>query len=119
MINIKKGLDLPLSGDPQQHIEQARATRSVAVLGGDFPGMKPTMLVREGDTVKRGQALFTDKKNEGVCFTAPAAGTVSSINRGAKRVLRSVANSSDRWRTSLRTGWISESSPLRIGMRGD
>ena len=52
--------------------------------------MKPTMLVREGDTVKRGQALFTDKKNEGVCFTAPAAGSVSSINRGTKRVLRSV-----------------------------
>ena len=90
MINIKKGLDLPLSGKPEQHISQALAVHSVAVLGADFPGMKPTMLVREGDTVKRGQVLFTDKKNEGVQFTAPAAGRVSSINRGAKRALQSV-----------------------------
>jgi len=90
MINIKKGLDLPLSGDPEQRISQARAVRSVAVLGADFPGMKPTMLVREGDSVIRGQTLFTDKKNAGVMYTAPAAGRVSSINRGAKRVLQSV-----------------------------
>ncbi|MFB3107310.1 MAG: Na(+)-translocating NADH-quinone reductase subunit A [Pseudomonadales bacterium] len=90
MINIKKGLDLPLSGSPEQHVEEARAVRSVAVLGADFPGMRPTMQVREGDTVKRGQVLFTDKKNEGVLFTAPAAGRVASINRGAKRVLQSV-----------------------------
>jgi Na+-transporting NADH:ubiquinone oxidoreductase subunit A len=48
------------------------------------------MLVRAGDTVKRGQPLFEDKKNVGVLFTAPQAGTVASINRGAKRVLQSV-----------------------------
>ncbi|MCZ6617353.1 MAG: Na(+)-translocating NADH-quinone reductase subunit A [Gammaproteobacteria bacterium] len=90
MINIKKGLDLPLPGNPEQHIEQARPVRSVAVLGDDYPGMRPTMLVREGDRVIRGQVLFTDKKNEGVQFTAPAAGRVSAINRGAKRVLQSV-----------------------------
>ena len=52
--------------------------------------MKPTMLVQEGDSVKRGQALFSDKKNEGVIYTSPSAGTVASINRGAKRVLLSV-----------------------------
>jgi Na+-transporting NADH:ubiquinone oxidoreductase subunit A len=90
MIRIKKGLDLPISGAPEQGIEDARAVRSVAVLGEDFPGMKPTMLVKEGDSVRKGQVLFTDKKNPGVQYTAPAAGTVSSINRGAKRALLSV-----------------------------
>lgn len=90
MIKIKKGLDLPISGAPEQRIEDARAVRSVAVLGPDYPGMKPTMLVSEGDRVAKGQALFSDKKNDGVLFTAPAAGTVSAINRGAKRVLESV-----------------------------
>ena len=48
------------------------------------------MAVQVGDRVKRGTVLFTDKKNEGVQFTAPVAGTVSQINRGEKRALRSV-----------------------------
>jgi Na+-transporting NADH:ubiquinone oxidoreductase subunit A len=52
--------------------------------------MKPTMAVREGDRVKLGQVLFSDKKTAGVHFTAPAAGVVSAINRGAQRVLQSV-----------------------------
>src|SRR5690606_22641383 len=39
---------------------------------------------------KKGQLLFTDKKNEGVRYTAPASGTISAINRGAKRVFQSV-----------------------------
>ena len=52
--------------------------------------MKPTMEVQEGDRVKLGQLLFTDKKTEGVRYTAPASGVVSAINRGARRVLQSV-----------------------------
>ena len=88
MINIKKGLDLPISGTPRQSIEQGNAARSVAVLGPDYPGMKPTMEVKLGDTVAKGQILFSDKKTPGVNYTAPAAGTVIDINRGAKRALR-------------------------------
>ena len=90
MIKIRRGLDLPLSGAPQQSIDDAVAVSQVAVIGTDYVGMKPTMLVREGDRVKLGQVLFSDKKTEGVNFTAPAAGVVSTINRGAKRVLQSV-----------------------------
>jgi Na+-transporting NADH:ubiquinone oxidoreductase subunit A len=90
MIKIKKGLDLPIVGKPDQRIEDGRPVRSVAVLGEDYPGMKPTMAVGVGDTVKKGQLLFSDKKTEGVVFTAPAAGRIASINRGAKRALLSV-----------------------------
>ncbi len=90
MIEIKKGLDLPIGGRPEQRIEEARRVRSVALIGEDYPGMRPTMAVRQGDTVKRGQLLFSDKKNQGVRYTAPAAGTVSGIHRGDKRVLQSV-----------------------------
>jgi Na+-transporting NADH:ubiquinone oxidoreductase subunit A len=90
MTHIKKGLDLPIAGAPKQTIDQGRAVRSVAVLGSDFPGMKPTMEVAEGDVVKKGQVLFSDKKTEGVVYTAPASGQVININRGAKRVLLSV-----------------------------
>ncbi|XQE65713.1 Na(+)-translocating NADH-quinone reductase subunit A [Pseudomonas sp. P3C3] len=90
MIKIKRGLDLPLAGAPEQRIEPARAVRSVAVLGCDYHGMKPTMAVQVGDRVKLGQVLFSDKKNPGVHFTAPGAGVVSAIHRGEQRVLQSV-----------------------------
>lgn len=90
MITIKKGLDIPISGGPRQVIESGNRIRSVAVVAADYHGMKPTMLVSVGDKVKNGQALFEDKKTEGVIYTAPGAGEVSAINRGEKRVLESV-----------------------------
>jgi len=90
MIKIRRGLDLPITGSPRQSIEEGPSIRSVAVLGFDYHGMKPTMAVQEGDKVKKGQLLFTDKKTEGVRYTAPASGTVAAINRGYQRVLQSV-----------------------------
>ena len=87
---INKGLTLPIEGAPRQVIEDGPAVARVALIGSDYVGMKPTMLVAEGDTVTLGQPLFEDKKNPGVIFAAPGAGTVEAINRGAKRVLQSV-----------------------------
>jgi Na+-transporting NADH:ubiquinone oxidoreductase subunit A len=52
--------------------------------------MKPTMVVKEGDRVKKGQVLFTDKKTAGVQYTAPVSGVVKAINRGDRRVFLSV-----------------------------
>ena len=90
MITIKRGLDLPITGTPAQRIEAARPVRSVAIVGFDYHGMKPTMSVQVGDRVKLGQVLFSDKKNPGVVFTAPGAGVVTAIHRGQQRVLQSV-----------------------------
>ncbi len=95
LIRINKGLDLPITGSPQQTIDNGAAVASVALLGGDYIGMKPTMLVREGDRVKLGQVLFTDKKTTGVSYTSPGGGIVAAINRGAKRALQSVVISLD------------------------
>lgn len=90
MITIKKGLDIPISGAPQQTIEDGQAITTVAVLGEEYVGMRPTMHVKVEDRVKKGQVLFEDKKNPGVKFTAPAAGVVKDVLRGAKRVLQGV-----------------------------
>lgn len=90
MIRIKRGLDLPMVGAPERQIDAGRPVRSVAVIGFDYNGMKPTMQVQEGDRVKLGQVLFSDKKTPGVLFTAPGAGVVKAINRGERRVLQSV-----------------------------
>ena len=91
MIRTKRGLDLPISGSPEQSIEQGPQINSVALVGFDYPGLKPTMEVSVGDRVKAGQLLFTDKKTPGIKFTSPAAGTVAAINRGARRVFESIA----------------------------
>ena len=90
MIKIKQGLDLPITGTPEQSISQGNAVTEVAVVGPDYVGMKPTMVVKEGDRVKKGQVLFTDKKTAGVQYTAPASGVVKAINRGDRRVFLSV-----------------------------
>lgn len=90
MYKITKGLDLPISGAPNQVIEAAAVAKTVAVIGPDYHGMKPTMLVKEGDKVKKGQVIFTDKKTEGVKYTAPASGTITAINRGERRVFQSI-----------------------------
>ncbi|MCH7909312.1 MAG: Na(+)-translocating NADH-quinone reductase subunit A [Candidatus Hydrogenedentes bacterium] len=87
---IKKGLDLPLGGAPEQTIEPGRAVASVAVLADDYVGMRPTMQVQVGDRVRRGQPLFEDKKSPGTVYTAPGAGTITAIHRGERRALRSV-----------------------------
>ncbi len=90
MIRVKRGLDLPIAGQPSQTIHDGPRIRNVALVGFDYNGLKPTMLVQEGDTVRLGQPVFTDKKNPGVQFTAPATGTVTAVNRGAKRVFQSL-----------------------------
>ena len=90
MIKVKKGLNVPISGSPSDDLDLSKKVRSVALLGSDYNGMKPTLLVEEGDIVKLGQPLFEDKKNPGVLFTSPAGGKVEAINRGARRTLQSV-----------------------------
>jgi Na+-transporting NADH:ubiquinone oxidoreductase subunit A len=62
----------------------------VALIGSDYRGMKPTLLVSEGEQVVLGQPLFSDKKHPRVVFTAPAAGRVIAINRGERRVFLSL-----------------------------
>lgn len=90
MISIKKGLDLPIAGKPSQTISADIKVTEVALLGADYVGMKPTMAVQVGDRVKKGQVVFTDKKTEGVQYTAPVSGVVKAINRGERRVFQSV-----------------------------
>jgi Na+-transporting NADH:ubiquinone oxidoreductase subunit A len=90
VIKISKGLDLPISGAPLNIVSDEPKVSSVAVLSNDFVGMKPTMLVKEGDSVKAGQKIFEDKKNIGVFYTSPCGGIVRNINRGDKRKFLSI-----------------------------
>ncbi|MGI9518151.1 MAG: Na(+)-translocating NADH-quinone reductase subunit A [Pirellulaceae bacterium] len=89
--SITRGLDVPIAGQPVQTIATGPGVSSVGLIGDDYVGMRPRMLVREGDKVKLGQPLFEDKKTEGVIYTSPGAGTVQSVDRGAKRKFESIA----------------------------
>lgn len=104
---IKKGLNLPITGAPEQRIEQAVQPRHVALIADDYVGMKPAIYVSVGDDVQRGQPLFEDKKTPGVRYTSPASGKVAAINRGHRRALQSVVIQLD---TAELTGHASSAS---------
>ena len=87
---IRKGLDLPVTGEPEQRVYANPKITRVALLGREYVGMKPSMRVKEGDRVKLGETLFTDKKNPRVRYVAPGSGVVESIHRGAKRVFQAL-----------------------------
>ncbi len=89
-ITTSKGLNVPLSGVPDPLVDTGRKVRSVALLGRDYVGLKPRMLVQEGDKVSLGDALFIDKRDPAVAYTAPGTGRIAAINRGERRALLSV-----------------------------
>jgi len=86
---FRRGLDIPLAGPPSRDIH-AKDVRSVALLPGDYPGVKPVLRVEEGQRVALGEPLFEDRLDARVRFVSPGAGTVTTIHRGAKRALRSI-----------------------------
>lgn len=89
-IRLKQGFDLPLSGAPEQRIADGPTIGRVALLGPDYPGLRPSMSVAEGDRVRLGQPLFCDRRDERIRYTAPGAGRVTAVHRGDKRVLLAV-----------------------------
>ncbi|GIX03089.1 MAG: Na(+)-translocating NADH-quinone reductase subunit A [Planctomycetaceae bacterium] len=87
-ITIRRGLDVPLAGRPEPRVDDKTRISRVALLGDDYVGMKPTMLVREGEVVRAGQPLFSDKRYPHVLFTSPISARVVEIRRGEKRVFQ-------------------------------
>ena len=85
--HLKDGLNIPIQGRPEQSVHPGPSVRQVALSGRDYHGLKPKVLVSEGQQVKLGQPLFTDKQNPALLFTSPGTGTVTAINRGARRAL--------------------------------
>lgn len=87
---LKRGLDIPVAGIPEQVITDEKNPKTVAVLGPDYNGLKPKMFVAVGDKVKRGSPLFCHKDSPEIFYVSPCTGIVKEINRGPKRVLLSV-----------------------------
>jgi Na+-transporting NADH:ubiquinone oxidoreductase subunit A len=92
VITIKRGLDIPVAGAPEQHISDAPPVDSVALLGRDYHARKrlPTVLVEEGERVKLGQPLVRSKDLTSVAGTSPGSGVVERIERGERRFLQTI-----------------------------
>ena len=90
-IKLCKGLDIKLVGKAEARLESAPMAKSYAVSPLDYENVTPKLLVKVGDKVEAGSALFFDKNNPRILFTSPVSGVVSAINRGEKRKLLNVA----------------------------
>lgn len=87
---VREGLDLPISGVPAQVISACEGITRVGVLAADYPGLQAKLLVRAGDRVRRGQALFEDRRLPGVRYCSPASGTIEAIHNDDAGTLRSL-----------------------------
>lgn len=85
IITLRKGLDINLQGKAELSRYEAKAAADYALSPLDFEGVTPKLLVKVGDEVKAGEALFFNKYDARVQFTSPVSGVVSAINRGEKR----------------------------------
>lgn len=95
VIKLRKGLDINLKGKAPLETQTVECSGEYALIPDDFTGLKPKVVVKEGDVVKVGDALFVDKLHPEVKFVSPVSGTVSLVERGDRRKLLSVRVTSD------------------------
>ena len=89
IIKLKKGLNIKLLGEAEKTVEEI-SSEFFAIKPTDFTGVFPKLLIKEGDEVKAGTAIFFDKYCEDILFTSPVSGTVTEIKRGEKRLLEEI-----------------------------
>ena len=85
VIKLHKGLDINLQGKAEEKKIQLKSNGKYALVPDDFVGVTPKVVVREGDKVKAGDALFVNKQYPEVKFASPVSGTVSAVVRGERR----------------------------------
>ena len=96
VIKLRKGLDVKLKGTASLETANVSCPGEYALVPDDFVGVKPKVVVKEGDSVKAGDALFVDKLHPEVKFVSPVSGTVSLVERGDRRKLLSIRVKADK-----------------------
>jgi Na+-transporting NADH:ubiquinone oxidoreductase subunit A len=102
--HLKEGYELPIAGEPTREVVSAPVPRTVGIDPREFRGIRPKLIVKEGDVVKAGSPLFYAKGNEDYVFTSPVSGKVSElagVTRGAKRVITCITIENDLENESL------------------
>jgi len=94
-IKIKKGLTIKLKGEAEKTISSAPRSRTFSIKPSDFHLIIPKMVLREGDKFQAGDTIFYSKSNESIKFVSPVSGTLTKIERGAKRVITNLLIEAD------------------------
>ena len=95
LIKLCHGLDINLAGKAAAEVVPAKSSAVYGLVPDPFEGMKPKVVVKEGDVVKAGDALFVDKKHPEVKFASPVSGKVLLVERGERRKVLSVQVEAD------------------------
>ena len=85
VIKLQKGLDIHLQGKAEEKLIQLKSNGQYALVPDDFEGVTPKVVVKEGDIVKAGDALFVNKQYPEVKFASPVSGKVVEVVRGERR----------------------------------
>ena len=85
VIKLRKGLDINLQGKAEEKKIQLKSNGKYALVPDDFEGVTPKVVVKEGDKVKAGDALFVNKQYPEIKFASPVSGTVREVVRGERR----------------------------------
>ena len=85
VIKLHKGLDINLKGRAAEQKIQLKSNGKYALMPDDFEGVTPKVVVKEGEKVQAGDALFVNKQYPEVKFASPVSGTVSAVVRGERR----------------------------------
>ena len=95
VIKLRKGLTINLEGKASTQRVAVKPSGEYALVPEDIIGVMPKVVVREGDQVKAGDALFVNKKFPDVAFASPVSGTVTAVVRGERRKLLCVKVKAD------------------------
>ena len=94
-IRISKGLSIKIKGSAEKKIENLPLASTYAFNLNDFHLTVPKLILREGDSVKRGTPIFYAKSNEKIKFVSPVSGTIKEIVRGERRKVYNIIIDSD------------------------
>jgi len=104
VIKLKKGLTINLAGKAAAEVHSAKASKVYGLVPDAFVGVKPKVVVKEGDQVKAGDALFVNKLHPEVKFVSPVSGTVKAVVRGERRKVLSIQVEADATQTYVDFG---------------
>ena len=90
VIKLRKGLDINLQGKAEQTKIGLKPAGLYALQPDDFTGVVPKVVVKEGEQVEAGQALFVDKNHPEILFVSPVSGKVKAVVRGERRKVLAV-----------------------------
>jgi len=95
LFKLRKGLDINLAGKAEKKKIQLKSNGKYALQPDSFTGVVPKVVVKEGDKVKAGDALFVNKNYPEMGFASPVSGTVTAVERGERRKVLAIKVEAD------------------------